>query len=82
MNNISVIYITEEEKMTILRRRLELERQANRKHVSDNVKLHRTIGAILGVFAFAFLIVGAEGIIGSILCGLFALIALAAKDDE
>lgn len=82
MERTNVFYITEEEKLTILRNRLEAERKANKKHLSANEKLHRFLGALLLIFAVIFLAIGGEGIIGTIICAFMALVCFGAREED
>lgn len=83
MDNISVMYVTEEEKMEILERRLELERKAKRK-LSEFTKTKITCCVLMCVIGIIIpFIIGGEGIgIGLflVLLGLGAL--LAQEGDE
>ena len=81
--NANVFYISEEEKQTILRQRLEAERKANRKKLSAYEKTHRLAGTCMLIVAVLALVVfGAEGICYSIMCGLFSIIGFTAKEED
>jgi hypothetical protein len=82
MENLKLMYITEEEKMEILNRRLELERKAKRK-LSEFTKtkilccvLMCTAGIIVP------LLVGGEGVGIAILLILLGLGALLAQEGD
>lgn len=81
MNNVQVFYITEEEKRTILRQRLEAERKAKRK-LTENERTHRILGVLLIILALVFLYIGGEGIMGTIVCSFFALICLCVREED
>ena len=85
--NANVFYISEEEKQTILRQRLEAERKAkrkaNQKKLSTYERTHRILGVSLLILAILALVVfGAEGICYSIMCGLFSIIGFTAKEED
>ena len=79
----TVFYISEEEKQAILRNRLEQERKANRKRLTEYERSHRIVGICLIIMAIlAVIIFGAEGIIWSIMCGIFSIIGFTAKEED
>ena len=80
--NANVFYISEEEKQVILRRRLELERKANKKRLTEYERTHRILGVIMLILALFCLCIGGEMIIGTILCSFFAVIGLLAKEED
>ena len=82
MNNVNVFYITEEEKQTILRQRLEQERKANRRRLTENEKTHRILGIILLVIAIGCFIIGGELIIGSIMSMFFSIVCFGAREED
>lgn len=81
MERMNVMYVTEEEKLNILRNRLEAERKAKRR-LTEHERTHRILGILLIIMAFVFLYIGGEGILGTILCSFFAIICLAAKEED
>lgn len=83
MNKAPVFYITEEEKRYVLNRRMEEERKANRKRMTAYEMEHRIAGIALLVLAvLAYLVFGMESIIICIMCGLFAIMALCAREED
>ena len=83
MNTINVMYVTEEEKKRILDMRMEQERKANRKRMTAYEMEHRIAGIALLVLAvLAYLVFGMESIVICIMCGLFAIMALCAREED
>lgn len=81
MERINVMYVTEEEKRAILNQRLEAERKASRK-LTEHERHHRILGIIMLIMALVCLYIGGELIIGTILCGFFAIIGLCAREED
>lgn len=81
MERTQVMYVTEEEKLAILRNRLEAERKANRRRLTTKEKHHRAIGWFMLGMALACLYIGGEAIIGTIMCGFFALVGFTAREE-
>lgn len=82
MNNVNVMYVTEEEKRAILRQRLEAERKANKRRMTENERTHRILGVLLIILALVFLYIGGEGIMGTIVCSFFAIICFCAREED
>lgn len=82
MNKVNVMYVTEEEKQAILRQRIEMERKANKKRLTENERTHRILGVLLVILALAFLYIGGEGIMGTIVCSFFAVICFLAREED
>ena len=82
MERMNVMYITEEEKLMVLRNRMEQERKANRRRMTEHERTHRIMGAIMLVLALVCLYIGGEMIIGAIMCGLFSAIGFCAREED
>ena len=81
MNYNTVMYVTEEEKLRVLKARMELERKARRKSVSAYVKQHRIAGMIMFVLGIICLFLGMPG--ATILFAFFgAAVFLVKEEDE
>ena len=84
--NANVFYITEEEKQAILRQRLEAERKANRKRISETQRNHILTGIIMLLMAFVgfYLSMEMDGefIIITIICGFMSLVCFGAREEE
>lgn len=78
--NNSVFYITEEEKLRVLKARMEQERKAKRKNVSAYVKQHRLLGALMFLLGIACLFFGMPGV--TILCAFFGVAGFLAKEED
>ena len=79
--NTNVFYISEEEKQAILRQRMEQERKANRRRLTEHETNHRILGVIMLILALICLYIGGEMIIGAIMCGLFSAIGFSAREE-
>ena len=81
MERTHVFYITEEEKLMVLRNRMEQERKANRRRLTEHETNHRILGVIMLILALICLYIGGEMIIGAIMCGLFSAIGFSAREE-
>ena len=81
MNNVQVFYITEEEKRAILNQRLEAERKANKRRMTEHERTHRILGVLMLILAVICLVIGGEGIIGTIICAFMSLVCFGAKEE-
>lgn len=82
MERTNVMYVTEEEKLAILRNRLEAERKANRRRLTEHERNHRILGVILLILAIGCFIIGGELIIGSIMGIFFSIVCFAAREED
>ena len=82
MERMNVMYVTEEEKLSILRSRLEEERKANRRRLTVHEKNHRILGWIMLGMSLVCLYIGGELIIGSILCVFFSIVGFTAREED
>ena len=81
--DVNVFYISEEEKQTILRNRLEAERRANRRKLTPFERTHRIAGVCLLIIAiFSLIVFQFEGLVAFISCGLFSIIGFVAKEED
>ncbi len=81
-----VFYITEEEKLRVLRKRMDAERKARKRNVSAYVKQHRFLGTCMIGLALVCLLLGIfvdASFFGLILvCAFFSAAAFSAKDGD
>jgi len=80
---MDVFYITEQEKKRILDARMEQERKANKRRATEFERTHRIAGIGLILLAVAsYIVFGMESIIICIVCGLFGIIGLCAREED
>ena len=80
MNYNEIMYVTEEEKLRILKARMEQERKAKRKNASAYVKQHRLIGTLMFLLGIVCLFIGMPGV--TILCSFFGVAGFLAKEGD
>lgn len=84
MQNNVIMYVSEEEKLRVLKTRMEQERKANRKlrraNTSAYIKQHRLAGMLMFLLGIACLFFGIPEV--TILCSFFGVAGFLAKEED
>lgn len=80
MNYNQIMYVTEEEKLRVLKARMEEERKARKRNVSAYVKQHRIAGTCMFGLGIVSLFLGMPGV--TILCSFFGVAGFLAKEED
>ena len=80
MNYNTVMYVTEEEKLRVLKARMEQERKAKRKNLSAYVKQHRIAGVCMFGLGILCLFLKMPGV--TLLCAFFGVAGFLAKEED